>query len=737
MIDNQEKQPTKTIEFAEELRKFEEEAIAESRENRLAQVSRAAKASLYWQGKQYLTISGNKESGTVEWKPIDFSALKEKRVFRSVSNIIKGDGSKFAAIVGQRKLNQRCVPSDPDNPENQDAARNANTFMRHLFKYWNLQRRVVNQIAQPIWTKGPVYAFVEWVPNPTIHGYHSEPVMAPVDIPTPGTVTCAACGFDKNPEGTTACGTCSAPLDPANLTPGPAITVPQQVGEQKYAKGMVEVTFLSCLHVETPEEATDLADCDWLAYSQVFTSKNKKNAILRRLGVRKSAMASTNSDSSGEDPAVDAYRLMQQLVSPDGDTDSEEGRRFVYRQKWYRPAAYDEMKDELRQQLTDLHPNGCRVHFMNGKVVFSEDAILDDDWAACSSGNDEYLNAPGLCDTNMGDQDNWNDLRNMSLEIILRCLPKTLVDSGVLDTETLERSEACVGEVLLTHTSGVDVGRAVATIPSARMPAELPAFAQDFRQDVRERNGVLQPVYGGGTGSSTWREANQKKNQALAQFEPVFNNITQLISDALKNGIKKGAKFGIGKILVAPEGASGFESVTELDLQKLSADGWAIEAEEMVPQTIGEQIEKIGSLAVESPEMAKTIGLYSPMNARQMQSMFGTPTLLVPGQYERDKCLERIRKLLAEQPMMGMDPMTGAPIEQSSVPVDEFEDADHGFIADCFRTWCNAPAGRKARESNPLGYRNVALHGLEQMRAMQAMAMPPEGTPPEQAQPVQ
>lgn len=694
--------------------------------DRLAQIARAKKAALYWQGKQYLAPKFDADSLTIDWVPVAFDREK-KKVFNRVDNVILGDGIKYAALLGQRKLNQRCVPDDPDNIVKVQAARNAFTMAKYLHRYWRLQVRIANEVAQVQWVSGPVYAFEDYVADALKHGHHEEPRLVPKTKTMPGTVVCGACGNSGNPEGEMACGACGAPLDPSNTVPGPEVTVPEQDGVERYEKGMPELTFLTCLHVTTPFEAKSLEECGWLDYSQVLT-KRKAEAEMRRLRVK------TKLSSEDEESVRRAHEALLELASPTADSSRTDRDDYVYSQRWLRPSEYESMDKQCREAFQEQFPDGVRLYRMGEKLVFAEADRMDDHWKVCPSGVDSYINAPGLCDSMMSFQDYWNDFWNMAAETLMRGMPKTIVDSQLIDTEWLKTSDGQIGEMLLSRMSGIDMSKASVTIPTARFPAELPAVSAAMRQGMRDTNGIQPAMYGANEGSQTWREANQKKNQAMAQFQPNFEKIQAFGCGITEMGVKLAAKHGFGKVLVSPEGYTGLETVEEIDLRELSEDGYHFEAEEVIPQTIGEMKEAMAGLATEAPQIAQATGMFHIMNAPKMQVLFGDPSMYVPGQYERDRIMERIQVMLTQQPMQEMqqidplNPMSMAPVEKCSMPPDPVTDKDHTLVGDIVRVWLSAPAGRRAEKENPVGYHNVWLHCQEQdQMAMATMAPPPAG----------
>jgi hypothetical protein len=88
--------------------------------------------------------------------------------------------------------------------------------------------------------------------------------------------------------------------------------------------------------------------------------------------------------------------------------------------------------------------------------------------------------------------------------------------------------------------------------------------------------------------------------------------------------------------------------------------------------------------------------------------------------------------MLKATPLPGMDPMTGMPIEESSVQVDPLVD-NHAIEAEICRGWAVSEQGRMAKLENPNGYKNVLLHLQGHINALQQLAMQQAQTQPNES----
>ena len=695
---------------------------------RTAQLLRAKRALYYWEGKQYGHLKYDSHLGSFDWVPFDFKE-EVQRVFANVYNIVFSDGQKFNSLVGQRRLNQKAVANDAQNFTQTQTAARANTMARHLLRYWKLQRRAPNEIAEVMWNTGPCFGFVDHVINGRIHGFHSEPIYEIEQAQAPGEVVCNYCG-GKSPEGSPQCQNCMAPIDPtAAVIPGPLVDQPVQKGEMEYAKGMPELQLLSCVQVMVPNEAKWIDDdCEWLDYSYPL-SKSKAKLVLQRLNAAKKDLSPLN-DWDTDENVAEAGRILEEIQNPNDRTTDRPQETVSYGRRWLNPKSYDGMPRDIRRAAEKLYPDGCLIHRMGGRPVAADPAKMTEHWSVCKTGTNCYINGPGLVQNVMGQQDSINNFWNMADEIIMRSIPKHIVDSQILNPETVKKS-GTVNELLFTRTGGVDLSKAFVTIPTAQIHQAMMPVAEMMRQYTREADNIQPALFGGGDPAPTWRQDQQQKAGALQGLQLPFEGMQNFVSDILEDGIRLGARHGVGEVSVP---TSGFGEIGEsIDLADLEEEGWHIEAADTAPQSFNEKVTKLSGLSQEAPQLAQSIGLGHPINAGQTKAYFGVDDFYAPGEFLFNMVMTRIQKLLAEpslppqmdelgQPLV--DPMTGIPaVETSSIPIDPFLDQDHTTIAMIIREWCMSPAGQQASEDPAQYFNNVKLHGQEQDAAAQALMM--------------
>lgn len=705
---------------------------------RTAQLLRAKRALFYWEGKQYGHLKWDSHLGSFDWVPMDFKE-ETQRVFANVYNIIYSDGQKFNSLVGQRRLNQKAVADDIQDFNQTQTAGKANTMARHLLRYWKLQRRAPNEIAEVIWNTGPVFGFVDHVVDGRKHGYHKEPVYGIEQVQGLGTMLCPACGMTENPEGSEACVNCGSPLDPAMspVTPGPMMDQTVEVGEQSYAKGMPELQLLSCIQVMVPYEAKWIDDdCEWLDYSLPL-SKKKAQLVLQRLNAAKKDL-SPIADWDVDENVDEARRILEEVQNPNDRTIDRVQETVSYGRRWLNPKAYDGMPRDMRRSAEKIFADGCLIHRMGGRPVAVDESKMTEHWSACKSGTNPYIMGPGLAHNIIGQQDSINNFWNMADEIIMRGIPKHIVDSQILNPETVKKS-GTVNELLFTRTGGLDLSKAFVTIPTAQLHQGLMPVGEAMRQYTREADNIQPALFGGGDPAPTWRQDQQQKAGALQGLQLPFESMQNFVSDILEDGIRLGARHGVGQVSVP---SSGFGEIGEaIDMAELEEVGWHIEAADTAPQSYNEKVTKLSGLAQEAPQLAQAIGLGHPINAQQTKAYFGVEDFYAPGEFVFIMVMNRIQKLLAEPPVPPpVDPMTGAPQmdpttmqpmqETCSMQPDPFLDQDHATISTIIREWCMSPAGQQAEADPSMYFQNVKLHGMAQDAAAQAAMMAAQAPAP-------
>jgi hypothetical protein len=676
-----------------------EELESEVETERLRQVYLALRNILYWQGNQYVVPKFNAANGTFDVTPVEETG--DKQIFRSVFNIYEADGLGFIGAVAPRAPNPMAVPDSREDEEQEQAARSADGLLRYFWNKWDANSKQ-KTLAYHGWTTGPSFGYTYHNADGHKYGFTTQPV---IDI---------AQG-EIGPEG---------------------IQVPNVSEFKDYPNGDVELEIVNSLYVTVPFAAKELSEVPWLCFEKL----QHKAVLLDLYGeeLEKILERETEGSSAAKRTAIQAQTA---VVSPSARAESEwKQSQWRHARYWIRPSLYVLLKAEvessdgfgvkrLRDVLKDQFPDGLMIALVNGQVVAVRHEKLDDHWSVCKTGKGETILEGAWGNSTIVIQDNLNRLGNMGMEIILRTITKVMIDSSLIDREKLSDPDNNIAEALFVDTKGggVELRKMMAEFPQAKMPEALVPFFTMLRQLARDINGVTESLAGAGSPAQTYRAEKQRRDQAMMKFVPFVEETKKFWKHVGANAVRLKARYGTSDQVTAPKG----DKTEVVDLAMLRETGWHVEAEEGIPVSIAEETDRIMGLIQETqPDVPEKLGIWAPQNLPTTYRTLGIRGIVPPGENERRKFEQVLKRLLAEPPLLDMDPMTGMEVRRPTVAPDKFDTFD--MMAELARQWLLEHEA--TRQSNPDGFDNVAAYFEAQkaeadMLAMQ-MAPPPEGGAP-------
>jgi hypothetical protein len=688
------------------IEKYEKELLAVIQEldgdietERITQVAMALRNLLYWNSKQYLVPKYDSGNGTIEFAEARDATGKIR--FSAVYNIFQADGVKFVGAVSTRAPNAKAIPDDDESEEDVQMAKNVDGALRYLRRLWDVNR-LQKELAFQAWNTGPTFAHTAYNSDGHKYGWTEEPIIE---------------------------------MDSAELAFGEESPVPRVVGSERYPKGGVELHFYNCLYVTIPFRSKKLADCAWLRCEYL-----EHKAILRGLYECLDEERFERFDQSvGQRETLEAQ---ERESSPSGEAGLNWNRnRWHYARYWIRPSLFSLVNEngelvtrKLSRVLEEQFPDGLRIVIVNGKIVEVEQERLDDVWAVCKTGKGDHILGDAWGSNLIPIQDGINDLNNFGMEIVLRSIPKTMVSSELFDLGQMEQADPDVCEYIRVKLqAGVPLANMIAPFPTSRMPDQLMPFANYQRAMSREIGQVNEALSGGGVPSNTFRGEKMRRDQSMMAFAPWFDESQGFWEKVYTNGIRQWAKYGTGAVKVAGEDGKAAQWI---DPAMLETGGWHVEAEEGLPMSHAEEVDRFLFLLNENnPEVAAKLGLLAPTNSGHVYKMLGLSGFRSPDELVRHKCEIDIQRLLKEPPVPNVDPMTGMEIGPPlpSIPVDEAVDKPFALFAEIYRDWCMVSQETDLLE-NPQGYANVRARLEEYERLDRELAMmmepPPEGGPP-------
>lgn len=702
----------------------------------------ARKNELYWRGSAYLypvLLGGN----IADWSPVgdlNYTLSEDERehAYDYVLNIIRGDGRKFIAVLGQRGPNVKAEARRTDDEAAVRRARKADIAAEYLRSCWQPEK-IQRHLAMSLWKNGTTFAYTPWVANGDKYGTVNVPKVdaIPVEIGEPY-YSCVMCGTEtpqslasqpaapgNPPVQGPHCMSQTCPdigghkFTPQDLNQPPTVSVPQVVGNRTYPKGCVEMHLCTIFEVTTPFYARCIADCPWLWYEY----EEDEGKLLKAFPDMRDKLG--DQEWAGESSGISAQgRLARDVASsPTGAFISPRKNRWLYSRFWLRPSMYEYVRNaDLRQQLGKLYPKGCKVTLVQGEVAAIDNECLDDVWSMCKPDTSEYMYADPICKDYMSIQDIVNDLYNLVVETMERAIPYMLADPTVLDVLQMSKQRGKPGQIIPAKAGvGSRLSEAIVKAPTATVDPEVFKWIDSVHEAGRELVGILPALFGGGEPASTARAAELQRNQALQQLNTVWNEMRDFWSGAYQNAVRMLATHAL------PDGSNlGNYEAFDADMSDLLGGGYQFTTEEAIPMTWGQKRDLVMFILQGGPEAWKLFGLEHPLNIAKVHDTLGMPDWKVPNMDARDKVLANIKELLKGQPTPGPNPGQMDP----SIPCDQFED-DHMFVASVIKEWAQTEDARGIREMNPMGYANVMAYGTTSMQ----LSGPPGPTAPPGAGP--
>ena len=418
---------------------------------------------------------------------------------------------------------------------------------------------------------------------------------------------------------------------------------------------------------------------------------------------------------------------------------------------WLRPSYFmecgEKTKDDERDELIAMFPNGCYVMFMGEEFAFARNESMDDCWALgqAYSGDGQNRNAMGTSTMPVQKRlNNWLDLMN---DIFVRTIPKKWMDSKAFAVEAIRQQTNVPGDIgSFKRQPGTPVAELIFVEPAVNPPQNLADFIKEYSGPLAELLSGAYPALAGGdvgTADSGVAIATQR-DSALGRLAPTWHSMKNAENLSMKQLVRWGAKCRNKSI---NEKVPGSETI-QLEINDLKANITVYaESDENFPETYTQKKNGFMTLfndAAKNPQIAELI--YNPANLEFVQAMVGLSDLVIPQVISYRKQLGEIELLAKSTPVPnpvveqlkakisqmeaaitagGGDPtqLQGAiqelqsmPQEVSSIEIDAKREDNDSEAMTCW-IWINGEAGRRAKRSNERGFENVCLHYDEHAEA--------------------
>lgn len=653
---------------------------------------------------------------------------QEPNVKEYTLNKVHGDGKKFVSLLGMKVPNVKGVPDDPRSEDDRVVAKQYDAASAIFKNWWDVEEKQL-RLALHVWKYGTVFGYVRWVADGERFGNSRKEVFASEDaLLEPERYVCPSCGEETPVDQVTTVEVapavfvtqceCGQELTPDNVAPAETAPIPASKGFQEYPNGRVELSLANVTNVRVPFDAVDIADCYYLFYE---LEVSKALLLAAHPELREKLKSAPAKASQANQTGV---QVRESATSPSGNR-TKRGDHMTYMRAWFRPAAFELIDDDaVREYLKQNFKSGIKLTMVDGIILKYEEENLVDHWAYCPAETSDYIYSDAICKDMIDYQDARTDATTIAMETFERGLPVTIFSPDVLDPQVLNKRASIPAEMIPAKAgSGNNIKDATSTVATPRFPDQLPPFIGDYEQGVREVTGVLPPAWGGGEGQMTLGEFTRRQNQAIAVLGTQWTYMRRFWVQCHTNAISELAKYGIDQIAVPYSGKG--EGKPSLDVPVLASGNAHYECDEAIPQSFGQQRDRLTELMQQAPMALDALGVFHPENIPAVKDLIGLPMLVAPGEDARDRIHEVIEQLLRESPVEA----EGGPPKPSIDPDDVVDNpADASAI---IRAWMQSKAGRAAANENPSGYANVRAY----LGTMLAASQPPPEGPPGKAGP--
>lgn len=403
-------------------------------------------------------------------------------------------------------------------------------------------------------------------------------------------------------------------------------------------------------------------------------------------------------------------------------------RDCTVQRTWFRPSAFMECDDEVRDELLRLCPRGMLAIYAGEKLVMVRNECMDDHVTLINALPGSGQNRMALMTKCLSLQkrlNNWMDLLN---DFFIRTVPQRYVDSEIFDVNALRNNPQTPGQYIpfkrkQTNQRPVTDFIWVETTPTHQ--PQLPEFIQLFINDLPQLlTGAQASLFGADSNSDVAANTAMQRDQALARLAVPWHNLNWGFASIYAQALRLAARHRKTAMRMAGEPGD----VMRVELADLRGNVLAFpEKEANFPESWVQRntaAQEMIAAAATNPVVQKV--LMEPANSRWMRDNLAEPGLLLPEADAYEMQMGEIVKLLEGEPIVQMGPM-GQAVTKSTITPQDWE--DHSTSAKCCADWMTKPEGRRYRNGSQqerLGFANVAAHRQEHIAMIQAPAQQPK-----------
>ena len=693
----------------------------EDKSVRERQIRTWKRLKFYWEGLNNLYWN----EVAHDWRVIDLGMLNDdsyQDYYDKRVNVFKAYLESIIAALSVIVPPVVCYPDDADNPDDLETAKAGNTISKLVYRH-NDAHLIWLHALYIYCTEGLIASYnyshedksYGEVTKPSYKTYEEEidtqncsicgmPITDDIndgfDLETPPLPICLNCGFEVVPE-----------------LKREKVLVTRLSGETKEPKSRQCIKTYGGLFVKIANYAKNQKESPYLRFIE---DKHYGIAIEEYDHLHDKLVNSAGGLKGGS--SDDIYEQWARLSTQYNGTYPE--NTVACAKYWLRPSAFNVLPSSQVDWWKKKFPNGVRCIWVNDLFAECEGEALDDVWTLTHNPLADYMHHDPLGSLLVSVQDITNDLISLALQTMEHGISTTMFDSGVLDANAYQNREVLPGEMIpVIPKTGKSVADAFYNLQTTTFSAEILPFGNKVQELGQLVSGAIPSLFGGEmAGSKTAAEYSMSRAQALQRLQNTWKMLCiwwkTIFSKVIPAYIKNVAE---DERLVEKDKNGNFVN-TFVRVSQLNGKIGRVEldASDQIPINPAQLKDTIMQiLQTNHPGLIEA--MIDPENIQMMKDALGMQSAVIPGEDDREKQLEEIRILLASEPIeTGEIDEMGQPVLAPSVDIDPQVD-DNELQADTVRKWAVSLAGRLAKMENPLGYKNVLLHGSRHIEVTQAL----------------
>ena len=424
---------------------------------------------------------------------------------------------------------------------------------------------------------------------------------------------------------------------------------------------------------------------------------------------------------------------------------------------WFRPSIFleDDVEEKYQQRLQSLFPNGLYLEVDNGTYTGCRDANMDDEWAVenIMEGDGSFRNAEGTCLVSV--QERTNDIINMTQDMYEKGQPAGHFNEKIWDIDKMNKQGSMPAAKYGVNMSdaelppGTNLASQAFFEPAATVSADQLEYLKELMTDIPERlTGISAILWGSDTsGDKSGKALSIQQAAAMGLIGQPFKVLRRLYARMMEQAVRCAARNRKDDFAMGIPDMNGQVETVQVRIEQLSGKVrcYPIADENYPDDFISKRNMYMQLLQEAAADPVMKAILAAPENQMFAKRVLGLEELTIPDAQSWAKQMVEINFMLQMPPKPAQlqppqeVPNPAAPeiIEtiqpppippRSSLPIDADYD-NHAAELLTLTIWVNSPKGQKAKKSDPVGFQNVRLHGLEHktelMKAMAAQAPPP------------